>query len=252
MSSFNLIVDSRKRLSGSSNDFVLKYNGNFPPISEIRLRWISVPLSNYTIDSNSSTIYFNENGQDKIAVLPVGYYSGTALATALTTALNSASGGFSTWNITYSNTTYKFTWNSTNSFTLQWSKTGTPYSQCGFTQTDASSSGNTVTSQNAAELNQPLGVIVSIKEFDSTIYNGSSITNGTFCPLDSGSSYLNTWEPHTPYKVKILPRVIDRLTVCLYDLNGNLLDLAGGNWVMHLEVIQSNEWEERSLKRRFE
>ncbi len=76
MGTFNLIIDSSKRLSGNSNDFVLKFNGNFPAISKVQLRWISLPLSSYTIVSQASTIYFNENATDKSAPIPAGYYTG--------------------------------------------------------------------------------------------------------------------------------------------------------------------------------
>src|SRR5690349_8696148 len=111
MGVFNLIIDSSKRISSStsSTNFVLNFPGNFPEIQYARFNWVQVPLSTYTISTSNQTITFSENVTIKTAIILVGYYTGSTLATAIQTALNTVSGGYNTYVVTYNPDTYKMT-----------------------------------------------------------------------------------------------------------------------------------------------
>lgn len=74
----------------------------------------------YNIRSDNNTIYFYENATSKSTTITAGIYNGTTLATAMKTAMDTASGGFNTFTITYSETTGKFTFAGTSDFHFEY------------------------------------------------------------------------------------------------------------------------------------
>jgi hypothetical protein len=239
--SYKLHIDSRNRESGStsSTDFVIKFLSGFPPVMQAELKFVRIPLALYTILSTNATIYFNENSTNKTAALTPGYYSGTQLAAHLKTVLDTASGGYNTFTVSYSTTTFKFTITAGNNFSLSWA-TGGPYLTFGYTASNTSAA-TTTTSTNAAALDMPLTLGISIAELNSVVYTGNSKMIGSLFefPLDEGGSYVNTWEPKFPYIVKTPPRVFDRLTIRLIGMDGSVVNLNNADWCFSMDIHTS-------------
>jgi hypothetical protein len=248
--SFTLFIDSAKRTanSTSSTDFHIQFTGNFPEIHFAELLWAAIPLSTFTISSTNNTIYFNENATNKSATIPAGYYSGSSLADAAQSALNSVSGGYNTYTVSYSSSTYKMTFSAANPFSLLWATQPSPNLAFGFPATNTVSA-TSVTSTQACQLNSPQACNISIRELDNPIYTGSTMLGSTFIiPLASGSSYLNVYEPHSRVVVTTQPRVFNRFYIKLTDMDSNPLSLGNSDWQFAVTLYTAEEFKKRAAK----
>jgi hypothetical protein len=247
---FKIFIDSAKRTanSSSSTDFHLHFPVNFPEVQYAELHFAAIPLSTFTVTNTNNTIYFNENSTNKSATIPAGYYSGSSLAAAAQTSLNTASGGFNTFTVTYSSTTYQMNFSGTQPFALLWGTQPSPNLQFGFTAQNTSS-GTSITSSQACQLNTPQVCNISIRELDNPLYTGTTMLASTFiCPLSQGSSYLNTYEPQSRYIVTTQPRVFNRFFIRLTDMDGNPLNLSNSDWQFAMTLYTKEEFKKRSAE----
>lgn len=78
------------------------------------VRSLTIPLTWYNVNSSNNIIQFLHTASHLTATIPIGYYSASALATAITTAMNAVD---SNWTVTYSSTTFLFTFSNSNGAT---------------------------------------------------------------------------------------------------------------------------------------
>jgi hypothetical protein len=226
-----------------------------------------MPLAVYQITSSNNIIYFRENSTNKQATLNLGYYNAIDLADQAKTALNTASGGFSTFTVTYSSSTFKMIFGSTNSFTLQWGTFGGPYLAFGFKAVDAVSAGlgNTAVSTQAIQMSGPLGLNVSIREFDGTVWNGGLSLQGTFqFPLETGLGTISTFKPNPRELIqRFRNKTVKTLYIRVTDFAGNVIDINQQEWLMKIILynkydrhlsgnIDTNDPHAKDKKRKFE
>jgi hypothetical protein len=88
-------------------------------IKSIKLLGISLPLTNYIINTLNNKIYFRVGVTDYIATMTPGVYDYSTILSEIKTAMEATSfGGVIT--VLYSDSTLKFTINSTVSFLFTW------------------------------------------------------------------------------------------------------------------------------------
>ena len=249
---FKLIVDSRHRESGStsSTNFTVQLSTPIEDIVRVDLDYAIIPTTFYNITSSNNTITFVQSGSPsttRTAILTVGSYTSTSLATEAKTQLD-ANGAGITYTITYSTTTFKFTITlSSGSVTLKWSIGGSPYLEFGFNATDTASLTSHV-STNAISLERPTICIISINEFDKTIYtsNNRNMVGSFWVKTLESSGTINDYDPplNKILQLHSVP-VIRELTIKLKDINDNVINLNGNDWIFSLILYNENYFRNR-------
>jgi hypothetical protein len=248
---YDLLIESKSRLteSTSSADFVWQGSNAFDNVTHLEITSLRVDTTMYNLISGRSTIYFTDNSTLRTAALTAGYYTGTQLASLLQTGMNAANSGFQTYTVTYNTNTYKFTISAGANFIMNWTgqATTTPYELFGFTNANTAS-GTSVTSTNAAALNPYQFLILSIREFDNTIYTGFDSTSTTnpgctfVIPNTNGLAEQLSWIPPVRNVIKARPTgPVTQLHVKLVDSTGTTIPLNNGNWAFVLRIWTHDE-----------
>ena len=122
-----IYVDSSYRLSGDTSNF--KYNLKQPIKAKyFKLTTAEIPLTYYNVRNVSGAVdnnyifYFSEdNGITTLqATLTAGYYISSTIITSLKTALDTATTIGSTYTVSYSSSTQKFSISSTANFKIMY------------------------------------------------------------------------------------------------------------------------------------
>ena len=238
-----VLIRSRDRQSNtSSHNFSINLSGDAIESATYQLEFASIQNTAYTIRQNvNDVIYFNENSTNKTATITPGYYTSTTILAAGKTALDTASGGFATFTLTYSETTSKITIASTSNFSLTFA-TNTSRSVArliGFNATDTSAN-NTQTADNVINLAEPLSFSIRIRE--SANYDVSCI-NGSYAnfiiPMDVGFGEYKYFNNHDFHQQVRFANKCNRLNIEIRDFEGNLLDLNGSDFELCLRKIIS-------------
>lgn len=232
-----LLINSGQRQtdSSSSTDFYVRFSQHVANVRKVKLDWVQIPLAIYQITSSNNTIYFRENSTNKTATLTAGYYNANDLGVELATQLNTASGGFATFTVTFNSSTYKFTIVSTQSFSLQWSLGG-PNLAFGYPAADTPMNTNTRSIQSC-QINSPLGVGLSIREFDTPTLTGGNSFYSTFkFYLEASIGSISTYDPKKEYAVEFPTTSFSELHIKVTDFEGNVIDINNHDWSMHLTV----------------
>ena len=148
-----LNIDSGLRSSGTNESFQVNLQ---PPIPGANIKRFSVldaviPLSFYYITSSTNTFIVSIAGSNTITITP-GNYTAASLAQQLQTQLNTIPG--SSWTVTYSSSTYKFTFTESNLGTKSFIFTNNPAARrwLGFSSNTPPSFATTITSDQAIQL----------------------------------------------------------------------------------------------------
>jgi hypothetical protein len=244
-----LIVDSKKRYSGTPTDFLYRINVALTRVRSITVVSISIPFTYHVINSTNNVLILNNGAYT--ATMVVGSYNLTNFQIALSTALNAAglNSGFSvlynlsTGFLDISNSLTSFTINSVSS-----QPTSTLANTLGFT---SDATGLTVTGNTSINLAGPRYLYITSEKLckyfvsqkprfvDNTFNNaiGIAVVNvafggfiTSFNPLEvtindnkGGATYLTT----------------DDIDFTLYDEYGNIVNLNGLDWFMVLKMTQS-------------
>lgn len=221
----------------SSTQFKYNFGQYLPAVKSVALEFISIPLSVYTITTSNNVLYFSDNGTNKSCTISVGNYDASTLASTIASAMTTGS-GFQTYTVSYSSSTYKFTFSAGAVFTLRWSQNSSMAKLLGFTATDTSSS-TSITSTQSANFTFPLAMFLSIKEFDQMTYiaQTAGTATGTCFAIQAanGPAYVNGYQPQKDVVVTFSVPVRTRtLTVSLRDIDGNLIDLNNVDWLFGL------------------
>jgi hypothetical protein len=119
-STSRLVVDSRERnmtIFPSPNTYEISFIENIFNVSSIRLLSADIPFDTYIVNGGNSTIYIAYNNNVYSAVVDVGDYTPTDLATKLTLSINSAT-STSDFTVTYVSITDNFKFSCVNPFGL--------------------------------------------------------------------------------------------------------------------------------------
>lgn len=189
----------------------------------------SIPVSFTLVNSSNNTLIIN----GVTYTLTNGNYNANTLLTELTTILGSS------YQVTYNNTTNKYTFSSSSNFTI--SKTSTCLKLLGFpTGSDSTSSANALTSNYNVDVSGDNVIYIDIANFSTNNLSSStssrtsvvkSILNnvaygGVLFVEDNGTTPITLQEDHLSF-----------VHVRLFGEDcATLLDFSNTNWQMTLEI----------------
>lgn len=204
------------------------------------LRQVCICADYPNINNLNNTIPFFENGVDKIATLPAGYYNSSDIITALQTALNTASGGYNTYTCSLNSVSQQLTITSAvNPFQLKFgtfpSGSGTVL---GFPVAANSSLGLSVTAPSIVVANTVLAFNIKI-DGCSSIIDAAGQSTSFDVPMNVNVSPMGwvTYEPSENFRQSITfgqPQRILHIRIC--DDNGVTLNLQQ-DWTMIWESL---------------
>ncbi len=253
-----VIIDSRRRDTGStsSSDFTYTFKRIFHNVTGIQLVFANFPYVLYNITSSNNSVTFN-NGSNRTATLTAGLYTATALATELGTQMTTSGGG-DVYTATFSTTTFKFTIASAGAaFFMRMATGSTPYLELGFSNTvidsgtgRTSSTATSLTADNAASLERPTLVNISLDRFDMPVLlaapsstQKNSYQSTFVVPLEDGNGALNTFLPFCSSNTRMLTETVqfDQLKVQLTDVDGTVLSMNGLDWALYAYFIEKDD-----------
>jgi hypothetical protein len=107
-----LHVDTKSRAYSHSHDFAIELKPAIFSLKSVKLLALSLPISNYMVDTTNNQIYFTDGVTEYIGNITPGIYNSDNIITAVKTAME-ATGFGGTVTVTFSETTYKLTITST-------------------------------------------------------------------------------------------------------------------------------------------
>ncbi len=235
-----VFVDSKFRVSPTtttSSDFKYRLDAAVDRVKDIDIRSIQIPRSYYVINARNNVIQLTAG----TGIVAPGNYSINTLIVALTTVANAVGGG--PYTITYSDITGKLTIASGAAFQVL---TTAPNNICfclGFSVDSAIAVSNT--GDKVVDISGPNYLIVKSQAL--TQYRAKQCVGPdgrdnksilTSVQINTNPSIININSPiyHTATitingKPQRIPQDLD---FQLYDSDGNLLDLNGGEWTLQL------------------
>jgi len=230
-------LDAKNSQTSTPGEYYLKLSNSIVGRWDLKQVFICADFPNISAQNNS--IPFFENGVDKTATLPPGYYSNLDITNGLETALNTASGGYNTYTCTLDFITQKITVVSNpNTFQFKFASfPGKSAKMLGFPIAIDTAAALTVTAPSIIVANSALAFNIKIDGCDSII--DSQGQPSTFdIPMNTDVSPVGGWmtyEPSESFRQHLTfaqPERILHIRVC--DDSGVLLNLQQ-DWSMILE-----------------
>lgn len=234
-------INSKFRLpSETESEFVVNMRRPLPrEVKCCKLVSANIPANMLVVNSSNNMLVFREQFTGVFVVtVPVGNYSPLTLATAVQTAMNSAGG--STYTVTYSSATNKFTISATpNNFRFGVDlytpvRTGTVgpglLINMGWALPEASYSlAASQTGENQVYLNNPLGLFISMDNLDSanqTSNNPSQPSWNFYIPYGVPSYSLNNYLEGNGFEQKCaVVSTSNSFRVRVFDIDGRSIFL---------------------------
>lgn len=234
-----LLIDSKDRIQGTSHNFQIQLKPGIEPITSVSLCAVSLPLTNYIINSSNQNIYFDD-GTAYVAQISEGVYDYITILLAIKTAMEAtAYAGVIT--AVYDSQTFKFTISGTVPFLFTW---GTNQSNSaayilGFNNIDTASA-LSHTSNDVSHLSIPPYFFINIDAFSTEI----STTNSDICTFvvfsQNTSGFVNFHWEKTHYKLLIngppARNGIQYLTINLKTRGGSFFNLNNVDWQLLLHL----------------
>lgn len=229
------LIDSRDRISGSSHNFRIQMTPGIQPIKRVKACGVSLPLTNYIIDSTNNMIYLPAGHS---ASLNPGVYDYATILVEIKRALDISFIG--TVTVTYDLTTFKFTITALAPFTLDFENTYNSAAYIlGFSNVNTAM-GLSHTSDDVAHLSIPPYFFINIDHFSSE----SITTNGDHCSFiifsQNNSGYVNFHWDKTHYSLNIngppSKEALQYFGVNLKQRGGNYFNLNNTDWSILLEL----------------
>lgn len=245
---FKLYLNSADSTSGTGDPadcvFTFDTQHDFPPsIHKIELQYFTVGNAIYNVTTANQALNWN-SGSNETGNIPVGQYDTTTLAAAIKTVMDAAADG-NTYTVTFSAVTQKFTVvASSNAFYFRFSVTPNIAQLLGFDQGVNTSSGTTLTSDNAADLSYPRELFLALPDYTNNILMNSysSINNIAktvvfYIPLSGSNGEVLFMTADQAQQVNVQQKQYNKreLTVKLVDRTGALMDLNGIGWTAVLQ-----------------
>lgn len=236
---YKLIINSNIRPSAypSASAFVWFLNKQISNIRQYNLADYYIPNSSYNVNDYNKTIYINYGGTNYIVNMTPSNYNTTQLCTHITTLLNSNVANVFT--VSYNTQTNKITFTSTG-FTFN--LTFTSYNKAtakllGFTQ-GTTTTALSITSPNVANLAITPLYYLKIDEFPSNNIKYGVDTTFVLNNNVNQLSYSDAMDAELLNNITILQNSfnLSQLTLKLYDINDNLVDLNGLDFVLEIDV----------------
>ena len=223
----SIIIDSSKRIKGTSNNFTIHFK--YPIETGVyQLSYVSVPFTIKTIDDRNNR--FKVNGTE--ITLTTGNYTTPELITELQTKLNTVVSGF-----TVIHTDYILAINNTSSFTLDFTGYVLTAETLGYEPKVYASALSHIGSYmiNLRANNYLLGVQLD----NHTQARGNEDNGYTFIiPENSIKNEYISYNSEGHFNQEVyFDRDTRKLDVRLVDKNEDLVDIKGVNWYCVLQQI---------------
>jgi len=230
------LIDSRDRISGNSSNFQIQIQPGIKDVKRVKLCGLSLPLTNYIIDSSNQNIYFKSDSSFT-AVLSPGIYDYVTLCDEIKRAME-ATGYTGTITAYYSPVTLKFIITGTVAFMFEWGTYTTNSASyiLGFNNGDTAL-GLTQYSTNVPQLSIPPYFYINIDAFPS-LCRSSKGDNATFVIFSQyNSGFLNFHFDKTHYSLEIDGSIapIQYFNVNLKSRGDYPMNLNNCDWQMLLE-----------------
>jgi hypothetical protein len=234
-----LHIDSINRSYGQSLDFAIELKPAIFSVKSVHLLALSLPITNYTVDSTNNLIYFTDRVTEYIATITSGIYTSNDITTAIKTAMEATGyGGVIT--ATFSENTYMLTIDSTVNIELQFGTYSNNSAShiLGFDDVDTAVSAS-LTGNNSINLSVPPCIFIKINEFPVT-YRSSNGYNGMFpIYINTISGEINFHFPYTHFKSQThnTKSQLNQLHISLLDPRTGLpFDINDNEWTMLLQL----------------
>lgn len=232
-----IIIDSRDKIKGNSNDFTVTLNPAFNNVKKVELLSLSLPQTIYNINSTNNVIYFNETGPLLSTTITPGNYSASILASTIASTLTTASPNLYTYTSSISNLTYKMTITSTGNFSLLFGSNILNSIGPFIGYTIDTISALSQISNGIILLYQPSYYIIDILELPVSTKSSNVKDFGTFViNTRTNSGDIEIFEVLNRYHIieSYDNQNIYQLNIKLKTYNNVLVDLNGAEWFMLL------------------
>jgi hypothetical protein len=236
-----LHINSKNRSHGSSHNFLIQLHPAISTVKSVNLLALSLPITNYTINSYNNLIYFTDGVTDFTATITSGIYNSDNIVLAIKTAIE-ATAIVGTITVMFLENTYKLTITSTTNFALQFATYTTNSANyiMGFDEVDTASAlsheGN-----NSINLSIPSCIFVKINEFPTNCRSSNDI-NGTFpiyIYINTISGEINFYFPNSQFNL-VSNNIVSYLNNLIIQLinpdTGYLFDIQDSEWSMLLAL----------------
>ena len=232
-----LFIDSKDRISGTSENFTIRFNKQFNNVNKIIVDNIIIPNSIYTVDATNNTLYFFD-ASSRSCVLTSGVYTSVNLASEIQTKMNASTTG-RTYTVSFNSTTNKMTLTvSTGTFYLDFTNSTSPAILMGFNALSLTSTLSSFTSTNSVNLSIPY-LTIKISDLTTNITTANSSDFNVVVPFKSNTGEINYFSSNSDF-VMVNNINIDFnfnvLKIKLIRNNGNDVYLNGLDWSMLLRI----------------
>ena len=202
---------------------------------------ILIPNTVYMFESGiNDKIYFYEDATAKTAVIPVGIYTSSNISSAIKTTLDTASGGYNTYTVSYSETTQKLTFSAGNAFYFNWSaNTGDAcYRQLGFNKDTDTASATSRVSPNVIDLIGTPSILMRIDQASESLEStGDNVLCTMWLPVSTSFGGYFQYIPSAFNLQKLTFNKTKHLRMKIYNSYSQEVSLNGGNYEILLTKI---------------
>jgi len=229
-----LLIDSRFKTYGSSNNFLYTLSTQITVNNAIKLIYSSIPNSNYLFNSSNNTFTVSYNGSSAQTItFSVGNMRTDQIATSLQSQFLAffPSSGFT---CQFNTNTIQFNCAANNNFYFNFPNSNIA-SILGFNLGLNYSNSNILNSPNIVYTIYPDYLIMYIdKIFNNNIISSQNIQYSYFIPLTADRSIMNVQNELSTY-INIIstssPLTLSSFTVKLFNPDGSSLDINNCDWV---------------------
>lgn len=236
-----VIVNSRNRNIGSASasNFTYNLNSSVERVQKVSVLSVQIPFTYYVINSNRNTIYINVAGGDVHASIPNGNYTSSTFASAIKTALDTLAGN--PYTVTYSQVTMKLTISSAAAFSVLVAGAGNMAANMGFTA--ATGAGTSQVSDSVIDLSGSDYLVVKSTMLTKMAMVPSrtalALTTNNILytiPVNASPAGIIMDSPFElkPIRYGYKQTFQNSIDFVLEDDQGNVMDLNGRNWSIHL------------------
>lgn len=231
----NLLIRSVDRIRGTSTDFEVRLPDVLNDIKTVALLNCHIPNTMYNIRLGRNDNFHFFDGSENVATLAPGAYDIITIKNALENAMLSV--GSQIYSFVYSQVTMKVTISAPAPFIIRGTQTQNMNYLLGFDSFIDTPSSNTHTGQSVIRLDNPLNIIINIKELNRSFSRTTNDIHGNFIVTTEGNSQdTMSWDRNTNYPLNNAYQSsgITSLNISLKRDNRELLDLNGADWTLLL------------------
>lgn len=232
-----LVIDSKKRINGTSTEFNYKISQEIKICKKIKLAYCSIPNTSYLINS-SNNIFRIKFASDPSYInynIPYGTYLPQELGDVITNLINKLS-----YVLSYNNYNLKFNMTASESFNIDWSVSGNLNQILGYDLTQ--NTGINITGNNIIKYVYPEILYINISNLSTNnIITSDNIGYNFVVPITASFGVLNFYmddsvfdnEAHQTFNSMIIK---DNFKVTIFDEYGKIYNNNNVDTIMIFEI----------------